>query len=133
MPEIVQLTELQIAIMRELWTRGEATVAELHEALLPERGLALTTIATVLSRLEKRGVVSHHNRSRQFVYRAELSEDEVRGSMLSDLTDRVFGGDVAALLTHLLSEREMSPGDLARVRELIEAHEAKAAEADDDR
>ena len=43
------LGDLQLAIMRELWTRGEATVAEVHGALLDERGLALTTIATMLS------------------------------------------------------------------------------------
>ena len=59
MAEPHQLTELQIAIMRILWERKEATVAEIHAALLDERGLAPTTVATLLSRLEKRGAVKH--------------------------------------------------------------------------
>jgi len=43
------LGDLQLAIMRVLWARGEATVADVHETLEPERGLALTTIATMLN------------------------------------------------------------------------------------
>ncbi len=45
------LGELQHAIMTVLWKRGEATTAEVHEALRGERGLALTTIATMLRKM----------------------------------------------------------------------------------
>jgi len=58
MPDRHQLTELQLAILRVLWERGEATVQDIWEALHPERGLAQTTVATMLSRLERRGVVT---------------------------------------------------------------------------
>jgi predicted transcriptional regulator len=45
--------------------------------------------------------------------------------MLAELTEQLFEGDVAALVTHLLSAREISRGDLARVKRLIAAHESK--------
>jgi len=67
MPDATQLTDLQIALLRVLWDRREATVAEIAEALRPARDLAPTTIATLLSRLEKRGVVSHTAQGRQYV------------------------------------------------------------------
>jgi predicted transcriptional regulator len=124
MPETHQLTDLQIAIMRILWERREATVAEIAEALRDERGLAQTTIATLLSRLERRGVVSHRTRARQFVYTPLVTESEVQRSMVTELTERLFDGDVAALMTHLLSAREVSSGDLERIKELIAVHEA---------
>jgi len=91
MPDATQLTDLQIALLRVLWDRREATVAEIAEALRPARDLAPTTIATLLSRLEKRGVVSHTAQGRQYVYRARVSEGEVRRSMVSGLTDLLFG------------------------------------------
>ena len=47
----------------------------------------------------------------------------MRRTLLAELTDRVFEGDVAALVSQLLSAREMSPGDLARVKALISSHE----------
>jgi len=119
----LQLTELQHAVMRVLWDRGEATVAEVQERLLPQRTLAPTTVATLLKRLEKRGLLQHRTEGRHYVYRACVSEEEIRRSMLTELADRVFQGDVTALLSQLLDAREMKPGDLEKVKALIEAHE----------
>jgi predicted transcriptional regulator len=74
--------------------------------------------------LERRGVVSHRTRARQFVYAPLVTESEVQRSMVTELTERLFDGDVAALMTHLLSAREVSSGDLERIKELIAEHEA---------
>jgi len=121
-PETHQLTELQLALLRVLWERGEATVSEIADALRPGRSLALTTVATLLSRLEKRGIVSHETRSRQYHYRARVTESEVRRSMVGELTEQLFDGDVTALMSHLLTGREISPGDLDRLKALLEEH-----------
>ncbi|HEX5004848.1 MAG TPA: BlaI/MecI/CopY family transcriptional regulator [Gemmatimonadales bacterium] len=123
------LTDLQFSIMRVLWDRGSGSAAEICEALRPERGLAQSTVATLLTRLEKRGVVTHETRSRQYVYHPTVTEPEVRRTMVSDLTERLFDGDVAALMSHLLTARDISDGDLARVRQMIEAHEAGSGDA----
>jgi BlaI family transcriptional regulator, penicillinase repressor len=125
------LTDLQYSIMRVLWDRGEASAAEICQAIHAERGLALSTVATLLSRLEKRGVVAHDTRARQYVYKPTVTESEVRRTMVSELTDRLFNGDVTALLSHLLSAREMSPGDLARVKALIDSRDAREGFSDD--
>lgn len=130
MPEIHQLTDLQLAILRVLWDTEQASAAEITEALRPKRGLAQTTISTILSRLEKRGIVDHETRSRQFVYRPMVTESEVRHSMVQELTEQLFAGDVTALVSHLLSEREIDRGDLARVKEMIQAHEKEARRDD---
>ena len=127
MAEATQLTDLQLALMRVLWDRGEATVAEMADALRPARELAPTTIATVLSRLEKRGVVGHVSQGRQYLYRPRVSESEVRRSMVSGLTDLLFGGDVAALMSHLLDAGSVRPGDLEKVRSLIADAESRSS------
>ena len=124
MSDIHQLTELQIAILRVLWERGQATVADICDALKPERGLALTTVATLLSRLERRGVVAHETRARQYGYRALGPEADVRHAMGRALTEQLCDGTVTALVSHLLSEREISPGDLERVQAMLERAQA---------
>jgi predicted transcriptional regulator len=116
-----QLGDLQLAIMRVLWSRGESTVADVHEALEDERGLALTTIATMLMKMEKKGVVVHHAEGRRFIYQPRVSEGQVRRSMVTDLTAQLFGGDVTALVSHLLAEHEIDAGELAELRERIAA------------
>jgi BlaI family penicillinase repressor len=123
MPDRHQLTELQLAILRILWTRGEATVLDIWEALHAERGLAQTTVATMLSRLERRGVVTRRAQARQYHYKAAVTEPEVQHSMVGELTERLFDGDVTALMQHLLSGSDVSPGDLAKIRQMIERAE----------
>ena len=105
--------------MRVLWDAGEATVVEVRAALSDERDRALTTIATMLSKLEKRGVVAHRTEGRQFVYRPLVSEAAVARSMVQDLTNRVFDGDASALVSHLLSEHEIDSAELARLKSLL--------------
>ena len=128
MPSRHQLTELQLAIMRVLWDRSEATVQEIWEALHAERGLAQTTVATMLSRLERRGVVTRRAQSRQYHYRAAVTEREVQHSMVGELTERLFDGDVTALVQHLLTGEDVSPGDIAKIRDMIERVETNAPE-----
>ncbi|HTY05212.1 MAG TPA: BlaI/MecI/CopY family transcriptional regulator [Gemmatimonadales bacterium] len=119
MPERHQLTELQLAILRILWARREATVLDVWQALHAERELAQTTVATMLSRLERRGVVTRRVQARRYHYRAAVTEAEVRRSMVGELTARLFGGDVTALMQHLLSAGDVTPDDRARMREMI--------------
>jgi predicted transcriptional regulator len=118
-PRDVALSELQIAVMRVLWRRSEASVADIAAVLGDERGLKYTTVATLLTRLERRGVVGQRRDGRQLIYRAKVSEPHVRRSMVADLVGNLFGGDANALVAHLVDESEIAPGDLARVRKRL--------------
>jgi predicted transcriptional regulator len=120
----IGLGDLQSAIMRVLWQREEASVSEVHAALRDERGLAPTTIATMLKKMEAKGVVTHRLEGRQFVYRATVSETEVRRSMVSELVGRVFEGNPAALVSHLMSEQGIARQDLEEIRRLLAEHES---------
>ncbi len=124
-----QLTDLQLAIARVLWEKGECTVLEVQNALAPERRLAQTTVATLLTRLERRGIVAHRSEGRQFVYRAIVTEPEVKGSMVGQLTDMLFSGRPTELISHLLNTRDVEAGDLSEVKRLIAEAEARAVHA----
>ncbi len=121
MVERTSLGDLQHAIMQVLWSRGEATSSDVHSALEPERGLAPTTIATMLRKMEAKGVVAHRVEGRQFVYRPTVTEVEVRRSMVDELVERIFAGDPAALVSHLVAEGRVEPSELEHVRRIIEA------------
>lgn len=123
--EDVALSELQIAVMRELWSRQEASTAEVAQALADQRGLAHTTVATLLTRLEKRGVVAARRDGRQLVYRALVSEAQVRRSMVAGLLGSVFGGDAPALVSHLVRESDIGADDLERIKRLLAKAKAR--------
>jgi BlaI family transcriptional regulator, penicillinase repressor len=123
MPELISLTDLQIDLMRVLWTAGEATAIQVHREISKTHDLAQPTVATLLSRLEKKGAVDHRVEGRQFIYRAVLTESAVRRSTIAQLVDRLMGGNVPELIHQLLSERSVSADDLAQVKALIEQKE----------
>lgn len=124
-----RLGELQLAIMRVLWQQGEATVVAVHEALKDQGDRALTTIATMLKKMEAKGVVTHRTDGRQFVFRPTVSEEAVKRTMVRDLTSSLFAGDVAALVTHLIDEERIDAGELADLRAKIAEREAQEDEA----
>ncbi len=119
------LGELQYAIMRVLWSSPEASVAEVCQRLPREHQRAPTTIATMLTKMEKKGVASHRADGRVFFYKAKIREADVHRSMVSDLTERLFEGDAVALVSHLLTEQEIDASELAKIRSLIEQHTRK--------
>ncbi len=113
------LSDLQLAVMRVFWQSREASTTEVVEALAGSRGLAHTTVSTLLTRLEKRGLLAVRRDGRQLVYRARVTEDAVRRSMVGSLLGSLFGGDARALVAHLVREDEVGTGDMERIQALL--------------
>ena len=116
----ITLSALQIDVMRVLWSRGETSVTDVAAVIADQRGLKHTTVATLLLRLEKRGVVSQRREGRQLIYSATIKESQVRRSMVAEMIANLFGGDSRELVAHLLRESEIEPGDLERVRKRLQ-------------
>ena len=122
--------ELQLAIMQVLWERGEATVGEVRQALQPQRALAYTTVGTMLSKMEERGQVTHRSDGRVNVYRARIRRDKVSRSMVKDLAQRLFAGDLTQMVAHLLDGCEAGREDLAELKKLIRQKEQELSDAE---
>jgi predicted transcriptional regulator len=119
-----QLASLQLAIMRILWQKEEATVADVRDVLAEEgRDLAYTTVATMLAKMERKGQVAHRALGKAFLYHPVLRQEQVSRSMVADLAQRLFGGDVTLMVSHLLDGCELSSGELARLKALIRKKE----------
>src|SRR5919206_1371371 len=123
---VSDLSDLQLAIMRVLWDKGEASAAQVQEALDRTRKLAITTVSTLLVRLERKGVISHRSEGRTFVYRPRVTELEMRRRTISSVIRNLFRGNPSEVVGQILSERDVSAEDLARMKKLIQ--DAKVAE-----
>ena len=119
-----RLTARQTAIMQVLWDRGEASVADVQERLSStEEPLAYSTIATLLTRLEKRGLVRHRREGRTFLYQPALSQERVSTSLVGELLGRFFGGRPSALVSHLLEHEDVDVAELAKIKAMLAAHQ----------
>jgi predicted transcriptional regulator len=118
-PRTYRLGDLQLRIMKVLWGQGEATVADVQRAVGGKDDLAYTTVATMLRKMEARGMVKHRLEARSFVYRAAIAAEAVSRGMTGHLLERLFEGSLADLVRHLLSTREVSPEELSELERLI--------------
>jgi BlaI family penicillinase repressor len=115
-PGDLVLSDLQLMLMRVFWSKPSATAAEVVADLRTSRPLAHTTVATLLSRLEKRGLLVADREGRQVSYRAAVSRQEVRRSMVSALLAGLFDGEARGLLSHLVDQRSIGADELAEIR-----------------
>lgn len=114
------LTDLQLAVMKVLWGLGESTVGDVLTGMTSAgRELAPTTVATLLHRLKKQGWVKSRKRGRQFLYRAQVAEEQAAKGALNRLLRSFFGGRVSALAAQLLDSEHLSPADLQEMKTLI--------------
>ncbi len=121
-------TDLQLDILDVLWRCGEASVGQVQAALARERGLAHTTVATMLTRMQAKGVVKRRMAGRQHVYHAAVTSDEVRRTVLRDIegvSEKLYEDGVSGLLSHFLTAADVRGEDLAALRALIDAREKK--------
>ena len=91
----------------------------MHEAVGAEGDLAYTTVATMLRKMEARGLLRHRLEARSFVYRAAVAEEAVSRGMADHLLERLFEGSLADMVRHLLSNREVSRAELSKLEQLI--------------
>ena len=79
------LGELEREVMARLWDAGEPlTVRQVHERLDPARGLAYTTVMTVLDRLAKKGVVTQQKADRAYRYAPAQTREEMTAALMLD-------------------------------------------------
>jgi len=116
-----RLGDLQLRIMQVLWESParEATVAAVHQALAAHQDLAYTTVATMLRKMEARGLVTHRAEGRSFVYAPNVAAEDVSRSMADHWVDRLFAGSLLEAVNHLLTTREVSADELRQLEKLI--------------
>lgn len=121
----LRLGDLQLAIMKTLWERSPLATTDV-QAALADRRLAPTTVATMLRKMEERGLLRHRVEGRKFLYEPAIAEAEVTQSMADHVLENVFEGSLADMVSHLLRARDVSKDELDRLAKLIADKKRKA-------
>jgi predicted transcriptional regulator len=115
------VTEMELAILQELWDRGPATIRRLTEALYPGGGTShYATVQKLLERLEDKGCVRRDRQGSAHVFAAAVGRDELIGRRLQAVAEQLCGGSLTPLLTHLVRSKKLSARDRQELRSLIE-------------
>lgn len=114
------LTEAEQRLMEMVWQLGEATVADVTEALPKSEPLAYNTVLTTLRILEGKGYLKHKKVGRAFVYSAKVGRDLARRRALSELVRRFFDGSNEKLALNLFEQGDLDTEVLKDLRREVE-------------
>src|SRR5262245_60161050 len=117
-------TRRELAILKVLWDRGEASVREVYEALRDDIPIVQNTVQAFLRTMEAKGLVAHRAEGRTFIYRPARAKNQTSRRLLSGILDKVFDGAIDQLVESALSLRAATPEELERLRELVKNAQA---------
>jgi len=105
-------------VLRLVWQSREATVQEVYDSLPGNRKVTYVTVATLLRRLEEKGYLKHRVRGKAFVYAPAARKEDVIRRTISDLVERLFGGNPVPLMQHLAQHSGITDEDIERLKKL---------------
>jgi predicted transcriptional regulator len=111
---------LEKAVMDVLWTDGGwMAPAEVHAQLASERGLAYTTVTTVMVRLFEKERLERRKEGRAFAYHPTSTRTEWAAAQMNEALGAVI--DRRSTLTHFLDR--LDDADRTQIRRMLIAKE----------
>lgn len=122
-------TDRELAILKVIWQRGEATVREVYEALRDDLPIVQNTVQAFLRTMTDKGLVSYETRGRTFIYKAEVEPQATRERMLGRVLNRVYDGAIDQLVEGAFRLQPPTTDELQRLRELLEQTQSSSKPA----
>jgi BlaI family penicillinase repressor len=123
----IRLSEFELDVMSHFWSDRELSAPQLFERIGPERGVAYSTVKTIIDRLEEKGAIERiASRGRTIIYAPKIKRERMRKPAVKTILRRFFGNDLRPLFAQLLQDEKLSGEDLEYLRKLVaEAERSK--------
>jgi BlaI family transcriptional regulator, penicillinase repressor len=120
-PKLIKPTESELEILQIIWSRGLATVREVHEELAKTKDVGYTTTLKLMQIMHEKGIVKRDDSMRTHVYQAAVNKERTQKHLLNKFIDSLFGGSPTQLVIQALGEgnQKASPEELERIQTLL--------------
>ena len=119
-PVSKQPTELELEILKILWSHGPCSGRRLRDELAAERDLTYQSVMTILDIMEDKGYVRRKKVAGSFEYRAKITQQATSKNMMQDLVARLFGGSSRAAMLNLLETSDLNDSEIALLRQIVQ-------------
>ncbi len=119
-PEPRSIGEQELALLRYVAGQpGGTTVGEAAEGFGAPRGLARSTVLTMMERLRRKGHLDRRRVTGIFRYVSPATPGELLRGVVRSFVARTLGGSVSPFVNYLVETAEVSPADLAELERLV--------------
>ena len=119
--KILKPTESELEILQVLWDRGEATVREVHEALVAIKDCGYTTTLKLMQIMFEKGLVIRDDSSRTHIYQANVSKEKTQRQLVNKMVNTLFSGSHSQLVMQALGSHIPSQEELNEIQQLLDS------------
>ena len=115
------VTDAELAVLEVLWTDGTVTVRQITDQLYPNsKSSQHATVQKLLDRLKTKGFVARDRSVWPHVFSASIDREELIARRLRKTAEKLCGGSLNPLLTHLIKDTGLSKGEREELRSLLD-------------
>lgn len=120
--------EQELALLRYVAEQGRATVGQAAEGFGAPRGLARSTVLTMMERLRQKGHLDREQADGVFHYFSPVSSGELMRNAVRSFVEKTLAGSVSPFVTYLAEDAEVSSEELAELERLVERLQSRKKE-----
>ena len=125
MKYLPQISDAEFEVMDVIWKYAPISTNEITDRLAKTKDWSPKTIYTMLSRLEKKGVIVHEKESRVFAYTPCVRKEDYIEAESRTLANRFFDGAMNQMVVSFLDQKELSAEDLDELQRVLDRKRKK--------
>ena len=114
----IKVFDSELKVMEVLWQEGDLPAGRIAKILQERTGWNRNTTYTIIKKLIGKGAVER--RGGDFTCRAVITKEQVRRQEATALVGKLFDGSADMFLSAFLNGKELSPDEIARLKQLVE-------------
>lgn len=119
MVDSLQISPAEWDVMAVIWDAGSTSAGDVIAGLKDSRDWSHRTIRTLLGRLVEKGALKYTVDGKAYIYRPAVTRTQCVRQESRSFMNKVFGGDVGALLVHFVEDAQLEPEEVERLRQLL--------------
>ncbi|MDA0814267.1 MAG: BlaI/MecI/CopY family transcriptional regulator [Verrucomicrobia bacterium] len=125
----IETTPAELAVLKALWECDPQTIGAIADRIYPNGTVSdYATVQSLIVRLEKKGCIARDRSGKAHRFSARIAREDLLSSQLRTVADKLCGGALAPLVTHLIRGAELTPKELGDLRNLINQMENEPPE-----
>lgn len=119
----IKPTESELEILNVIWSKGKATVREVHEVLELHKQSGYTTTLKLMQIMNEKGILEREVSGKSHVYKAMIKREDAQDQLLQRLIDNAFSGSASQLVMQALGHHKSTPEELDAIRKYLKTLE----------
>ena len=116
----IKISAAESLIMDAVWEEGALSAEQIVGRVAPGQGWGEATVRTLINRLLKKKALKSERSAGRTLYHPLVSREAYVSEESQGLLDRLFGGQLAPLVAHFAKNRNLSPEEVRRLKQLVQ-------------